>query len=355
MLLTMFGVPTALTDRGVRVVRALAQATIGAYDFIAAGSPEELSAAWARLSTRSVVFHHESPSGGITSFFRKAQAPILLFLDDPFEVACALHRERGVPIMDAMRATSLCLSALEDIVLGNNVLVIDARIQSQLSLRSFVQLVSKHFSLPASDLTVMSVMSSLRHDGVLGQSAISDDPWSLGLTRGGVPELTREQLDVVETCLEPYRRILERQAVQHVHWPAGAFMSMDHGGRPAVGLFDMTGKRRIFFYGPYLGLPPGKWVARVEFEVANNRMGCVMQVNAIAKDFLTQGRIVLPEQGRHFCTIPFETVEPRWPVEIHFTLDQGVLEGEFGLIDVNIERLTEERVATQWRVATGRA
>ena len=73
-------------------------------------------------------------------------------------------------------------------------------------------------------------------------------------------------------------------------------------------------------------------------------MGCVMQVNAISKDFLTQGRVDLPEAGRHSCIIPFETIEPKWPVEIHFTLDQGVLEGEFGLLNVDIVRQGDGRL-----------
>jgi|GEM_PF-2647713 len=344
MLLTMFGVPTALTTRGVRLVRALAKACLGNAEFIAAGSLDELRAVWAKLSTRNVVFFHESPSGEITSFFRKTAAPMLIFMDDPSEVAFSLCRERGTEAFDAMRATSLCFAALEEVALSRQALVVDAVAQSELSYRALLELICRHFDIPFSDLLVMAIMQDLRQEGCIDGSSISDDPWSSGVRRGGAPELPAEKLDTMAVCLAPYRNIQYRRRVQRVTWPPGAFMSMDHDGKPAVGMYDMTGKRRIFFYGPYLGLPPGRWVARVDFEVARNRMGCVMQVNAISKDFLTQGRVDLPEAGRHSCIIPFETIEPKWPVEIHFTLDQGVLEGEFGLLNVDIVRQGDGRL-----------
>jgi hypothetical protein len=343
MLLTMFGVPTALTARGVQIIRALASVILGNADFIAAGSVEELRAAWGKLSTRNVIFYHESPTGEITSFFRKSAAPMLIFVDDPVEVAFALVRERGAGILDAMRATSLCFSALEEVAVSKQALVLDACSDLDLSFRALLQIVCRHFDLPFSDLLVMAIMKSLRQDGAIASDTISDDPWSAGVIRGSEPAAVGDQLETVETCLAPYREIQGRKRVRGVTWPPSAFMSMDQGGKPAVGMFDMTGKRRIFFYGPYLGLPPGRWVARIDFEVANNRMGCVMQVNAISKDFLTQGRVQLPEAGRHSCIIPFETVEPKWPVEIHFTLDQGVLEGQFGLLNVDIVRQGDVR------------
>lgn len=338
MLLTMFGVPTALTARGVQITRALAAATVGNSDFIAAGSVEELRAAWAKLNSRNVVFYHESPTGEITSFFRKSAAPMLVFLDDPVEVAFALVRERGTGVTDAMRATSLCFSALEEVAVSKQALVVDARADCDLSFRTLLQIVCRHFELPFSELLVMVVMKNLRQDCAIPGDAISDDPWSAGVQRGGDPVAVGGQAEMIEHCLAPYRSVQERKRVKSLNWPPGVFMSMDQGGKPAVGLFDMTGKRRIFFYGPYLGLPPGRWVAHIEFEVSNNRMGCVMQVNAIAKNFLTQGRVELPETGRHSCIIPFETIEPKWPVEIHFTLDQGVLEGQFGLLNVDVMR-----------------
>jgi hypothetical protein len=338
MLLTMFGVPTPLTERGVGIVRALAKVALDDSEFVAAGSAGELRAAWAKLNSKNVIYYHESPDNEITSFFRKSAVPILAFLDDPVEVAYSLCRERRLAVLDAMRASSLCFAGLEGVVLSKDTLVIDVCKRNDLSFQDFLETICHHFDLPYSDLLVMAVMRALREQAVIGSGVISSDTWSIGLQRGGVPEAAVELLETVQTCLAPYRRIQERKHIQHVRWPPSAFMSMDHGGKPAVGLFDMTGKSRIFFYGPYLGLPPGRWIAQVDFEVSDNRMGCVLQVNAISKDFLTQGRVQLPCFGRYTCTIPFETMEPKWPVEIHFTLNQGVLQGQLGLLNVEIRR-----------------
>jgi hypothetical protein len=345
VLITMFGVPTAAASVVVRIVRSLTHAVYGEYDFIAAASLEELRVAWTKLSKRSVVFYHESPSGEIISFFQRAAVPIVLFLDDPVDVALALHAERGVPLMDAARAASLCMSSLEALSLDPKVLTVNTSKQSSETLRCMIERLTNFLGITHAERHIEAIIGDLAAKDIGVGSIGADLPWTCMLKSDEQDPRSLEAggLEALKICLQPYRCILEGRPVEYVNWPPSVFMSMDQNGRPAEGMFDLTGKRRIFFYGPYLGLPPGDWVANIEFEVANNEMGCVIQVNAIAKDFLTQGRIELPKSGRHHCLLPFRTVEPRWPVEIHFTLDHGVLQGEFGLIRVTIRRLFPDR------------
>jgi hypothetical protein len=213
--------------------------------------------------------------------------------------------------------------------------------KSSESLRGLIERLCDFLGIALSERQVEAIISDLASSGGINSQVHAELLWTRSVNNvGSVSEtLPAGALEVLEICLQPYRCILAGRPVEHVFWPPSVFMSMDRQGQPAEGMFDMTGKRRILIYGPYLGLPPGDWVANIEFEVANTELGCVIQVNAIAKDFLTQGRIELPRSGRHHCLLPFRTVEPRWPVEIHFTLDHGVLQGEFGIVRVTIRRV----------------
>jgi hypothetical protein len=148
--------------------------------------------------------------------------------------------------------------------------------------------------------------------------------------------------------LGPYRAVSAQQPLKSVIWPEELFVSLDHAGAVLSGMIDMTGRQRSLIDGPWFGLPRGRWQATIEFEVVDNFMGCVMQVNVFAHSVLRQGRITLPESGSHMCILAFAHEDARVPLVIQFTLDRGVLQGGFRLVRVMLQRLsvrTERRLA----------
>ncbi len=339
MFFAVFGVPTSATHRALKVLMQLVGTTGAGYNLFGARTVHEFAAAWGRREKRKVVFFHESPTGEITSFFGQSELPVLLILDDPLSVQWSLCSERSLEPLNAMRTASVCFSALEPLLDAQRLLIIDAGDRAGLSFRAFIETIARHFDLEPTSERIELVLLGLKESGEVASDVCATDSWLVGIARREHGDGLSNCDDSFDTCLSPFRSLLDGRKVSHFTWPAEVFLSMDRGGQPATGMVELAGPKRIVLYGPYLGLPRAVWDAHIQFEVSGNKTGCVMQANVISGGFLAQGRFELPERGRHECNIIFDICEPSWPVEIHFTLDHGVIDGMFGVLRVDIERV----------------
>lgn len=342
MLLTVFGVPTAAAFRGFQIVQAFFTEMVGGFDLLTAATVEELRSAWAGRVHQHVLYFSEAPGADVVSFFRQAQAPMLVFVDDPVEIALALQVERGLDQLQSARASSLSVSVLEEIWVAPDVMLINAGRGGTLSLFDFVEALAAFLTLPCSDEQVLRVMERLRLQGFsLGDAGGS---W-LRLQLNGDPGSDRqapssEELGLLHRYLGSYRPVAAQQPLSVVIWPEETFVSVDHGWTGLNGMLDMTGRQRRLIEGPWFGLPRGRWQATIEFVVLDNLMGCVMQVHVVAQRVLRQGRIAIPETGSHSCSLVFDHEDADTPLVIQFTLDRGVLQGRFRLVRVVLQRLS---------------
>jgi hypothetical protein len=342
MLLAVFGVPTATTALGVRVVQTLFGAAYGHYDFLMAGTLDELRGAWSKLSTKNVLFHHESPSGEVISFLREAKAPIIVFLEDPVEVALALCRERGLEVLQAVRASSVSMSLLEELCADRDVLLLRAGGESSRSVRGLVRAVCDHIGLPVDVTLLESTLAELLR--VDGQTLSADALWT-DLLRPVAVDEPRQQpgegaVAMMQRCLDHYRLGVLRRPIEQVCWYPEMFVAPDLGRIPLAAPVDMTGKTRVFIDGPWFGLPRGAWEASIEFEVNGNIAGAVLLIGIVAEQFVAKGRAVLPERGQHCVQLEFFHSAPRIPLAIHFVVERGVLQGDFRLLRTVMRRMS---------------
>lgn len=340
MLLAVFGVPTATTALGVRVVQALFNAAFGPYDFLMAGTLEELRDAWLKLSTKNVLFYHEAPGAEVISFLREARAPTIVFLCDPIELASALFTEREFDFLQAIRAASVSISVLQDLSLDNDVLHIDVGSLSRQSLSSFIASIAEHIGVSINqDLRTVTI-STVFGGGV--QDDVEHERWvalvrpANALRSSGQQD--EEAMPFGERCLADYRPVYDGKLIKQVCWHPEMFVSFDAGRLPLNGPVDMTGRQRVLIEGPGMGLPRGEWIADIRFAVSNNLAGAVMLVAAFADSKIALGRVELPVTGSHSCELSFQHLRPQCAVGFQFVLERGVLQGEFSLLSVICRR-----------------
>jgi hypothetical protein len=342
MLLTVFGVPTAAAFRGFQIVQAFFTEVVGGFDLLTAATVEELRSAWAGRVHQHVLYFSEAPGADVVSFFRQAQAPMLVFVDDPVEIALALQVERGLDQIQATRAASVSASVLEEIWVAPDVMLINAGRHGTLSLADFVNSLATFLTLPCSDEQVVKVAELLRQQEFGEVDA--HEPWVRSASKQDAATDRRgtsaEELVALHRFLGSYRSVVLQQPLNVVIWPGEIFVSVDHGWTGLNGMLDMTGRQRQLIDGPWFGLPRGRWQATIEFVVLDNFMGCVMQVHVVAQRVLRQGRIALPETGSHSCSLVFDHEDAHTPLVIQFTLDRGVLQGRFRLSRVVLQRLS---------------
>lgn len=345
MLLTVFGVPTAAAAHGLQIVKAFFAVMVGEFDFLSSATLEQLRSSWASVTQQHVLYHHELPAAEVVSFFRQAQAPMLVFVDDPIAVAEALQQERGLNDIQSARAASIHVSVLEEIWAAPDVMVINAGFNRTLSLNEFVRSLAAFLSLPCSDHQVLQVAGLLQQQN--GSRIERDQPWEIPNSNQGDAVIRREysteETAQMHRYLGSYRSVSTQQPLRAVVWPEEIFVSLDQGGHGLNGMLDMTGRQRSIIDGPWFGLPRGRWRATIEFAVADNLMGCVMQVNVFGHTVLRQGRVTLPESGRYMCDLDFQHDDARVPLVIQFTLDRGVLQGRFGLVQVKLMKVVDGR------------
>jgi len=337
MFLTVFGVPTATVQLGLQLVQSLFRTSTGDFDLLIAGTLEELRDGWRGTGKRNVLYFHESPDGEVLKFFRDADVPVLLFTDDPVNVALALHSERGVELKQACRVASVSASLYEDLSGYTNLLTVDCHPRSDMSLGSLLTSVSGFFDLQGQDGLIERAAQILpaSFDG----ERLLDRPWVAFTPKIAAGQLPFEDQVLVERYLASYRPMQTVAQVTTLIWPRELFIVGHDAARTADVIVDMTGGRRVLLQGPWCGLPRGRWSADIEFEVFGNRMGCDMGIHVVAQTMLRQGTMALPVSGLHRCSIDFDHTDPRVPVAMQFIAERGVVQGEFELRRVTLRRL----------------
>ena len=141
------------------------------------------------------------------------------------------------------------------------------------------------------------------------------------------------EFDLLETMLSYYRD----PTVLHLEWAPRLFMTAENAALSDVFL-DITGPSRLFIHGPYMGLPRGDWVARIEFETRSNLFGFELLVHVVADGYLKKGRLSVPLDGRYVTEIKFVGDDPSVPVQLQILLERGAIGGEFKLMSVELQR-----------------
>lgn len=338
MRIAVFGVPTAVTSFGIRIVQALVSVALGPFDLVLAGSVADVEAEWSKRQHQHVIIFHETPDGVLAHAVTQSGIPTIVFMQDPVQVAKALQGERGSEFTDALRTTTLCLAVLEEIARGYTTVVIDcSRYDYHLDtlVRFFAQVLGIHLE----DQQVYAVLSNFIPDWSPEQrySLLAECHRALAAPAKDVVD-TAAEAQLREECLSAYRPIVSAQLMTGATWPVKAMLNMDRKGAPLAGPVEFAGIPRILIYGPYFGLPRGNWRAIVDFSISDNPSGCDIEISAVSNGFLATGRSSLPSSGAFRTTLDFEIHEPRWPAELHFTLKAAAIEGAIKLKAINLVR-----------------
>jgi hypothetical protein len=149
---------------------------------------------------------------------------------------------------------------------------------------------------------------------------------------------TAEARRLTTMVANAYRPIFDRKRLSNLVWPRELFFTCNEGyGHPEH--IELTGPARCLIWGPYLHLPPGEWVARVEFEVRENWTGNSLQAEIYdGVDIMAIVRTNLPSEGLFSFELPFSLPVCDRRLEIRLNLMKGAIEGRFCLRSVTLRR-----------------
>jgi hypothetical protein len=212
-------------------------------------------------------------------------------------------------------------------------------------LRNFLPRFIRAMRLPDEPTFVIKVLrricadetswDSLTVDQAIRKSQPSVEPSDL------LSVWSEREVEAFHKVAADYQRILDRQPIRQVTWPAAILHSQVTGFTTEKPL-ALIGPARPLIWGPYMHLPKGKWIASMEFEVSDNH-----SPNTVVAEVLvdwkseTRGEFDLPIQGIFVWNLEFEISDISKPVEVRLTLTRSAIEGTFFLREVRLSNLTD--------------
>lgn len=152
------------------------------------------------------------------------------------------------------------------------------------------------------------------------------------------PDLTRVSSGGDEAALS-YLNTPQSVEQRSSVWPKELFLH-ERPAKPDAGgdIFDLTGRRRIIRYGPYIEMPIGLWQAVIPFTLWLDSAIVEIRIEWGSSLKVISATEVIRQSGRYEVTLTqaWDKVEP---CEIRIWLDRAVFDGTIQLHDPTIIRL----------------
>ena len=265
--------------------------------------------------------------------------PFVIFLDDGKALYKRLRTIDGLGSCDAIRAASLYLAALHDVTLKNPMSLFTNEELYKLDRYNFLMKIITHLVIEMNDSTHRALNSFLA-----ARSAASNATPSIDAVE--TQRTAEEEHSFIVNVLDPFYNVKQAAPLRKVSWPPALFFCGDN--IPLAGPCSLTGPARTIIYGPYLHLPPGDWVATVDFQVADNLSGnvivsditssVVIHSEDLVEKELARGEFGLPVSGLFTFEQAFEVASPLETLQIRFSTKEGAIEGSFAMRKITVSR-----------------
>jgi hypothetical protein len=335
----VFGVPSALTNFGAQIVCAILKEIFGGCELVVARTVEDVAKYLSKTGIRSAILFNEYPDPLLVTLLAEEKVPIILFLNSFSYTVSELMSTGPLAVTDAVRTATICFSAIEE-ALAHHPMIIRSDVSRNaigeltLSIIKFLKLSVRQDQLNNILAEITSKAGERKVFYFEDCSSLTLDPANCDAGVSG----RKIQQQMPSFC--GYESVLEGKLITSVQWPAEVFIAADQKGAPADHDIDLIGPARFLIYGPYFGLPRGKWLARPSFQLGENISGNRLLVDVVGSgNVLALGQCDLPTAGSFSLELAFEVSKPSLALEMRFQLMQGAIEGTFRLDQVSFLRL----------------
>ncbi|WP_422002607.1 hypothetical protein [Reyranella sp.] len=143
--------------------------------------------------------------------------------------------------------------------------------------------------------------------------------------------------NVVRGYLAPLSAACATAAPLSLNWQRELFLDGDAPGTMLPAAPEVGGRPRILAYGPYLPLPVGRWSATVYLGFSNEigRLPFIFEVDAGGS--VARGFFEVERGGLFSLSLDFEVAQPLHLVECRLISQDSAIEGQFSLIEVQLD------------------
>jgi hypothetical protein len=178
----------------------------------------------------------------------------------------------------------------------------------------------------------------LAHVGMPVQSA---DDMVAALALGGPPQVAWELPPPIPICdqARPLIDAVILPALAYgatgqrvpVTWPRDCLFWGDNPGEPLPRALDLAGPSRNLAYGPYLALPPGRWIMSATLAFSPASRGAVLALELHGARELGRIGFTVEGPGLFKASVAVSVPSPREKLEIRLVSERGAIEGVIGI------------------------
>ena len=319
----VFGVSTPFAYWGFNLVCRVVEAIAGATLHLHITSLEQLREGFARRNGGSVVLTSDFPDATLARFVCSSELPLIAFSDDLGDTLDWGMTSRGLGAVEAARLSVRVISALALPFSSNRTLLIAGNRHE--SPERIATAVIEHLFPGRGDWLASRTFDYLTDSGQIARDITVD--------RGGYRTAEYESPTSAKLREEMKRTVNEYSDLmagcwpQEIEWPLEMFTRPDN--RAIRDPVDLTGPARALFYGPYLNLPVGDWIARVEFEIDGALSGVEALADVRVNEAVTEKSFEMPAKGIFAYELSFHVADPHHPIEIRLFTKKSAIEGVF--------------------------
>jgi hypothetical protein len=277
-----------------------------------------------------VVITSDFPDLDLAQFLCQSGLPLIVFADDSATMLDWTRKSRAMGLFDATRYCSRMCSSLAPTLDVASKLVIPVE-GSESATRVVTKLINYLWPERGRGFVEVTIEHLLRSEKVI--------PFFLKNSLAEESQVDDSENLAIGNCLrliERYADVAGHQPLGDLDWPLELFTRTDH--LPWRTPFDLTGPARMLLYGPYLHLPIGNWVARVEFEIDRAVSGVEAGADVRVGEHVFEKNFQMPPKGIFAYNIDFVVFDPNQSIEVRIFMKRGAIEGALFLRSVSVCR-----------------
>jgi hypothetical protein len=317
----VFGVSTPFAYWGFHLVLEIVHAAAGETLHLHITNFSQLHDGVGERDGGSLVVTSDFPDQDLFDFLLRSVLPLIAFADDVDEMIDWTAHSRRMSAENAVRFCCNITCVLAPAYLAPRALIL----RPETSVRALVAAIIAHLCPDADESLASRLYEALVRDGKITPDGPAN--WRLNVEPSETgPSLTDpERTADMKTALASYAGLFSGHFPSEVVWPVSLFTCPDvaHWREP----IDLTGPARAVMYGPYLHLPPGDWVARVEFEIDEALSGVEAGTDVFISEVLVEKVFLMPAKGIFAYELSFAVSDPRHAVEIRLFTKRSAIEG----------------------------
>lgn len=336
----LFGVPSVFSLLCVHLVKGLLAQVFGSCEPTRVASAGEFQS----HSSQNSLFFHDIPEPGLIEHLVRENVSLIAFLSSAETNIHEFLELWASPAVNAFRQTSLSMSALEEVITVPDVFIIRSHGSRKIDVQELLRKLVLFLGFSSHRVNIAQIMQDLSLQAARDGNVYLEDQLQPAMILAGCAPGKKTETECTRkliSSLKDYNSILELNPMSTVCWPGEIFLT--EGNKPAgVGqTVNLMGPARVLVYGPYLGLPRGKWTATIKFSVFNNtsRNRVILDISQnYSEDVLAKGETNLPASGTYSCEMFFQVTNPHLPIEARLLTTQGAIEGELEFLGVDLRR-----------------